>query len=129
MGRLVSLARVVLKDKASPRKGTLGTGAIEGRASDAARIGAIDPPWSLSDRRVIGREGDIDPMQEWLWHPDPRTTARYAYVRVIPIARILDPKGESASEVPRTKKQPGKWLILLMKCFFGGGRESKPAPH
>jgi integrase len=51
---------------------------------------------------------DIYPVQAWLGHTDPKTTERYAQMRPIPIARILDPKGESASEVPQTKKQPRK---------------------
>jgi site-specific recombinase XerD len=51
---------------------------------------------------------DIYPVQSWLGHTDPKTTERYAQMRPIPIARILDPKGESASEVPQTKKQPRK---------------------
>ena len=51
---------------------------------------------------------DIYPVQAWLGHTDPKTTERYARMRPIPIARILHPKGESASEVPQTKKQPRK---------------------
>jgi integrase len=51
---------------------------------------------------------DIYPVQDWLGHTDPKTTQRYAKMRPMPIARILDPRGESASEVPQAKKQPRK---------------------
>jgi integrase len=49
-------------------------------------------------------EADIYPVQSWLGHTDPKTTERYAQMRPIPIARILDPKAKTASEVPQTKK-------------------------
>jgi integrase len=53
-------------------------------------------------------EADIYPVQSWLGHTDPKTTERYAQMRPIPIARILDPKAKGASEVPQAKKQPRK---------------------
>jgi integrase len=53
-------------------------------------------------------EADIYPVQSWLGHTDPKTTERYAQMRPIPIARILDSKAKTASEVPQTKKQPRK---------------------
>jgi integrase len=42
-------------------------------------------------------EADIYPVQSWLGHTDPKTTERYARMRPIPIARILDPKAKGAS--------------------------------
>jgi len=42
-------------------------------------------------------EADIYPVQSWLGHTDPKTTERYAQMRPIPIARILDPKTKDAS--------------------------------
>jgi len=53
-------------------------------------------------------EADIYPVKEWLGPTDPKTTERYAQMRPIPIARILDPKAKTASEVPQAKKQPRK---------------------
>ncbi len=44
----------------------------------------------------------------WLGHTDPKTTQRYAKMRPVPIARILNPKAKAASHVPQTKKQPRK---------------------
>ncbi len=53
-------------------------------------------------------EADIFPVQAWLGHTDPKTTQRYAKMRPVPIARILNPKAKVASGVPHTKKQPRK---------------------
>ncbi len=53
-------------------------------------------------------EADIYPVQSWLGQSDPKTTMRYAKMRPVPIARILDPKAKTASRVPQAKKQPRK---------------------
>ncbi len=42
-------------------------------------------------------EADIYPVQSWLGQSDPKTTMRYAKMRPVPIARILNPKAKGAS--------------------------------
>ena len=42
-------------------------------------------------------EADIYPVQSWLGHTAPKTTERYAQMRPISIARILDPKAKGVS--------------------------------
>jgi integrase len=82
------------------------------RAYKAAKVAWIKPNefgrHFFATHAVSDLQADIFPVQAWLGHTDPKTTQRYAKMRPIPIARILDPKAKTASEVPQAKKQPRK---------------------
>jgi integrase len=82
------------------------------RAYKAAGVAWIKPNefgrHFFATHAVSDLEADIYPVQAWLGHTDPKTTQRYAKMRPVPIARILDPKAKTASRVPQTKKQPRK---------------------
>ena len=77
------------------------------RAYKAAKVAWIKPNefgrHFFATHAVSDLHADIFPVQAWLEHTDPRTTQRYAKMRPMPIARILDPKANVASQVPQTK--------------------------
>ena len=82
------------------------------RADKVAKVAWIKPNefgrHFFATHAVSDLQADIFPVQAWLGHTDPKTTQRYAKMRPVPIARILDPKAKAASHMPQTKKQPRK---------------------
>ena len=74
---------------------------------DANANGAIRP--NEMGRHLFGTHAvndlgpDIYPVQSLLGHADPETAERNAQMRPIQIARILDTKAKTPSELPRAK--------------------------
>jgi integrase len=88
------------------------------RAYRAAGVAWIKPDEFgrrfFATRAVNELQADIFPVQAWLGHTDPKTTQRYARMRPVPNARILNPKAKVASGCLERKDSH------VSSCFLSG---------